>query len=239
LNRRSSSSRLTDAFVHEADEQRRRLARLIHDGPAQLVAAAAMNLELVEREAARLGTTAREALTSARQQLHESAADLSRLSHEQEPPFLGEGGLLNAALTLARRSGQRLDLQLDTSAPFPRLGRPVELGAYRLLEFGLGDLFAPGKPVTARLALARNHLAVTLSGVAGVGSGAATQLLALRYRVQMAGGQVIVARLTGRKTGRRLQLAARLPVTRPTRKSGASGTAVRRSRAVEKKSGGP
>jgi signal transduction histidine kinase len=224
LNKRSSPSttRLTDAIVHDVDEQRRRLARAIHDGPSQTVSAAAMNLELVERDAAQLRPVAREALTTARQQLQEAVSELSRLSHEQEPLFLGQGGLLNAALMLARRSGQRLDVQLDATQSLPALGRVVELTAYRLLEACLDGLFAEPGPISARLGHDGAQLSLTLSGRPAAGPPASLRLLAFRQRAQLGGGHVAVSRAV--KRGRReIRLVVRFPVARPTRQDRGAG----------------
>jgi signal transduction histidine kinase len=232
---RSTTASLTDALVHDADEQRRRLARTIHDGPAQTVSAAAMNLELVERDAAQLGSTARDALDNARKQLQECAAELSHLSHAQEPPFLGDGGLLSALLALARRTGQRLDLQLEVPSPMAALGRAVELGCYRLLELSLGGVFAEDRRVVARLTRVEAQLSLTLSGTPAAGSQAATRLLAFRHRARLAGAQVVLTRPTRPKGGRDLRLVVRFPVARATRKTRAAG--ARKPR--RKKSGGP
>jgi hypothetical protein len=220
LNKRSisSASRLTDAIVHDADEQRRRLARAIHDGPSQAVSAAAMNLELVERDAAQLRPVSREALTNARKQLQEAASELSRLSHQQEPLFLGQGGLLNAALMLARRSGQRLDVQLDATPSLPPLGRVVELTAYRLLEACLDGLFGE-PPIAALLGHDGAQLSLTLSGRPAAGPPASLRLLVFRQRAQMGGGRVAVSRAV--KRGRReLRLVVRFPGERPTPRRG-------------------
>jgi len=224
LNKRSRSSttRLTDAIVNDADEQRRRLARAIHDGPSQTVSAAAMNLELVERDAAQLGPVSREALTNARNQLHDAVSELSRLSHEQEPLFLGQGGLLNAALTLARRSGQRLDVQLDATPSLPALGRVVELTAYRLLEACLDGLFGESAPIAARLGHDGAQLSLTLSGRPAAGPPASLRLLAFRQRAQLGGGHVAISRAV--KRGRReIRLVVRFPVARPGRNNRGAG----------------
>jgi signal transduction histidine kinase len=235
---RSTATSLTDALVHDADERRRRLARTIHDGPSQTVSAAAMNLELVERDAAQLGPTSRDALANARTQLQECAAELSQLSHQQEPPFLGEGGLLSAMLALARRTGQRLDLQVEVPSPMSALGRAVELGCYRLLEVSLGGLFTEVGRVVARLTRVEAQLSLTLSGKPAVGPLATTQLMAFRHRARMAGAQVVVTRPTNRRGGRELRLAVRFPVARPTRKTRAVGGPTPR-RPRRKKGGGP
>jgi signal transduction histidine kinase len=209
---RSNAARLTDAVVHDADEQRRRLARTIHDGPAQTASAAAMNLELVDRDSAQLGATARDALANARRQLRECAAELSHLSHEQEPPFLGEGGLLSAMSSLARRTGHRLDLQLEVPSPMPPLGRAIELGCYRLLEASVVGVFAEGRRVVARLTRDETQLSLTLSGKPATGATAAVQLLAFHHRARIAGGQVVVTQATVRSVGRELRIAVRFPV---------------------------
>lgn len=215
---KAKTARLTDVLVHDADDQRRRLARLLHDGPSQTVSAAAMNLELVD--AAGLGPSARDALANARQQLQDSATELSRLAYDQHPPFLGEGGLFNAALILARRSGERLALQLDVPTPMPALGLTVELTAYRLLEASLAGVFVNTHPVVADLSLEQGRLSLALTGKAAAGAPASIQLQLFRHRAGLGGGRLAISRKANRKGGTQLRLVVRFLVPRTTRKTG-------------------
>ena len=178
-----------------------------------------MNLELVDRGGAGLGPAARDALANARQQLQDGATELSRLAYDQHPPFLGEGGLYNAALILARRSGNRLALQLDVPSPMPALGLTVELTVYRLLEASLAGVFVTTHPVVADLSQERGRLSLALTGKAAAGAPASIQLQLFRHRAGLGGGRLSISRKAKRKGGAQLHLVVRFPVPRTSRKN--------------------
>jgi signal transduction histidine kinase len=207
-----------DVLMREADQRRHRLARLLHDGPAQTLAAAVMSLELVDRDGVTLGPAAREALASTRQLLQQTAHDLSQLASAEFPAFLGEGGLLTAVSALARRSGDRLVVDSESTRPLPPLGPAIELGAFRLLERAVErgplpvPLFAPGEPITARFSLVGGaRLTLRLVGAGAPGARNLHEVEALRTRARLAGG-----RLALRRTARQLQIQITFAPPAPT-----------------------
>ena len=78
------------------DEERRRIARELHDGVGQLLAAMSMNAARVEREKSKLSPdTARCAEENARL-IEQVSADIRTMSYLFHPPLLDEMGLDSA-----------------------------------------------------------------------------------------------------------------------------------------------
>ena len=194
---------LCDWLVHDRDEQRRKLARRIHDSAGQTLAASAMNLALVERERAALTPAARQALDEALQMLKDSALEVSEVSRALWPPMLGEGGLTAALRGLARRLGEtRLQLQVD---PFPTLPAAIEVAAYHLVDEALWA-FTTTAPVVGQVSLGADTLNLRLSGVGQGDAELVLPLQRLRHRSGTVSGQLRVTR-----ADERLTLQARLP----------------------------
>jgi PAS domain S-box-containing protein len=139
------------------EEERRRIARELHDSAGQTLAALCMGVESLavraKREAPSLEKVARECSDTA-QQLSTEVRTASYLLH---PPMLDEIGL-TAALGwyvegLEARSG--LKVTLDTPRKFERIGPEVELLIFRLVQECLTNIYrhADSKTATIRLSV--------------------------------------------------------------------------------------
>ncbi|MCI0475390.1 MAG: histidine kinase, partial [Anaerolineales bacterium] len=80
-------------LVQAQEEERRRIARWLHDGPAQLLANAALEIETCLQLMERQPQTARDGLTALLQELHGGLGDLRGIIAELQPPLLEELGL--------------------------------------------------------------------------------------------------------------------------------------------------
>jgi signal transduction histidine kinase len=190
-SRAASLTRLCEGLQRAADEQRRRLARRLHDSASQTLAAAAMNLTLVEREGDRLSPAARQALSRAQQLVTESCRELGELSHHLHPPLLGESGLA-AALGWLVRQQEPARVQLTIEGVVPR-GAELENAVYRVVEDALAGAFADRGVVTAHLSDTGGALLVSLEGPPRPPSQLELATLSLRQRVRSAGGSLRVS----------------------------------------------
>jgi signal transduction histidine kinase len=213
---RAALARLCSHLQESADAEKRRLARALHDSPAQTVSAALLTLFLLEREKSSLSPSAQRALEDAQSLLAACGEDLRQMSHELFPPLLDEVGLQPPLRALVRRSGDRLHLRLPED--LPRLPRRTEEAAYRFVEEALTSVLArktkAKSPVELDLSLAGGRtLSVTLEGRGRAAKDAAVAMMALRQRVTGAGGELVVARRRGR-----LRLEARFRAARSGQK---------------------
>ena len=98
--------RLCRELQRATDEERGRLARSLHDSAAQTLAAASINLALIEGETGPLSARARRRLGAAQALVAACNRELRDLSHAMHPPLLAELGLSAALGALARRQAR-------------------------------------------------------------------------------------------------------------------------------------
>lgn len=134
--RTSVLRKLSAQLMRVQDDERRRMARELHDGLGQYLAAAQINLTLY---ADSNGNDASNFLAEARRLVTESVAGIRTLSYLLHPPLLDEAGFYSAAQWyvdgFSKRSGIKVDLKLPPG--FERMPEAVELSLFRVLQEGL------------------------------------------------------------------------------------------------------
>ncbi len=118
---------LSARLLQMQDDERRRIARELHDTAGQILVALSLNLVPVEEELRLTNSQFVRPLTESLRLIEELSRDLRTMSHLLHPPLLDEAGLQSAVRWyvegFAERSKIEVDLQLD-----PALGRqPAEL----------------------------------------------------------------------------------------------------------------
>jgi signal transduction histidine kinase len=167
-----SIRQLTGRLLGLQDEERRRLARALHDTTAQNLTALSLNLSLLDRLAQNLEPKARELLTEARTDAERCATELRTMAYLLHPPLLDELGLTGAvreyADGFAERSGLRVDLEI--SPDLGRLPKEHEVALFRTLQECLTNIQRHSGSATASIRLLRDAQRVSLE-VADVGRG--------------------------------------------------------------------
>jgi PAS domain S-box-containing protein len=153
-------------LLRSQDEERRHIARELHDSAGQTLTVLGMSLaQLVQktgRSAPELATEA-EQIQETVQQLHREIRTTSYLLH---PPLLDENGLYSAISWflqgLLERSG--LEVQFDISKEFGRLPRELELVIFRLVQECLTNIHRHSESETAsiRIACESNQIALDI-----------------------------------------------------------------------------
>jgi PAS domain S-box-containing protein len=146
------------------DEERRHIARELHDSAGQTLTVLGISLaQLLQktgRNAPELATEA-EQIQETVQQLHREIRTTSYLLH---PPLLDENGLYSAISWflqgLLERSG--LEVQLDISKEFGRLPRDMELVIFRLVQECLTNIHRHSESATASIQIVRASNQITL-----------------------------------------------------------------------------
>ncbi len=189
-------ARLCAELQRAGDEERRRLARLLHDSTAQTMAAVSMNLTLVERSATGLTAAARTALTKAQELAAASCREVGDLSHSLYPLGSGGNGLGSALGWLAAREGAiRLRVAVETTAP---IDPEVQAVVFRLVQEALAGAFATEASVSVRVtSIAGAGVQVTLQGRMRRGAALDLATLGLRQRARAAGGNLRILRSPG------------------------------------------
>ncbi|HYO11869.1 MAG TPA: sensor histidine kinase [Thermoanaerobaculia bacterium] len=197
------------------EEERRRLARELHDGLGQNLTALTNQLErlqqrLAESDATEMAVRLNDAVEMARLALNESR-ELSRLLR---PPVLDDLGLPAALSWLARtleRTGLRVEVTLG-GLDEARLDPDVETLVFRLVQEALTNVLRHAGVTRAQVALSRSGgvLALRVSDegrgfdlqTAFAGSEAATGsgLRGMRDRLELFGGRLDLASVPGQGT---------------------------------------
>ena len=173
------------------DEERRRIARELHDSAGQTLTVLGLSLaqlvqkaEVVAPELTKGGREIEEVV----QQLHREIRTTSYLLH---PPLLDEAGLSSAlrwyVQGVAERSGVAIDLSM--SDDFGRLPADVELAIFRLVQECLTNIHRHAESKTARIRVARENGSVCIE-VRDEGKGISPERLA---EIQSRGSGVGIA----------------------------------------------
>ena len=117
-------------------EERRRVAELIHDGPIQQLAAISQMLDagLAELEGGDKDR-AREVFARGLELARDAARDLRQLCDDLEPRVLQQLGFASAATALARRISSRHDIEIEVDVEAAEtLGENAAVALYQILR---------------------------------------------------------------------------------------------------------
>jgi PAS domain S-box-containing protein len=134
--------RLSIRLMTMQDQERRRLARDLHDGLGQELAVAKMILDkmLLQKPA----QFPEDAWVQASNIVDRAIQQVRTMSHLLHPPLLDEVGLLSALSWyvdgLSKRSGIETSLDVQPR-DFPRLGAEVETAVFRIVQEALTNVF--------------------------------------------------------------------------------------------------
>jgi len=150
--------RLSGQLLRLQDEERRRIARDLHDSTGQdLVALATMLGQLqssilsIDRKSARL-------LSECKTLANKCIRDIRTLSYVLHPPLLDEAGLVDALRDYAngftKRSGIRVELEV--SPRVARMERDVEMALFRVVQESLTNIQRHSGSQLAKIRIHRN-----------------------------------------------------------------------------------
>jgi len=129
--------RATAALLHAEDDERRRIARELHDGTAQYLTGAKLMLSAMKvdgrAEKIRIEVVAL---------LANALEEIRSLSYVLHPPALEEMGLGSAIRQMVEGFARRtaLSLQIDISDDFPKMARSTEVALYRVAQEALANV---------------------------------------------------------------------------------------------------
>lgn len=204
--------------LNAEEEERKRIARELHDETAQALAALLLRLRLA-RTAADAETRDR-LLTEIRDEIAVAIEGIRRFARGLRPPALDELGLVPAleahARTLAESAG--LDIQIESSLPDGALAPAAELGLYRIVQEALSNVVRHAAAGEARVHLSREHGAI-VAVVEDDGAGfpvdevmaadaSGLGLFGMQERAAYLGGTVTIRSHPGRGT----QVRAEVPI---------------------------
>ena len=198
-NLRDLSARL----LRMQDEERRRLARELHDSVGQLLAAISMNISTVQSQAHKLDPRAARAISENASLVDRVSSEIRTLSYLLHPPLLEIAGLATALRWYVDGFSERSKIKVDLSVPdsFRRLPDDAEIAIFRIIQECLTNIHRHSGSPTASITIREedDRLIVEvqdrgkgispkklqeLAGSAGVGFGG------IRERLRQFGGTV-------------------------------------------------
>ncbi len=168
----AATRELSGRLLAAQDEERRRLARELHDTTAQTIAALCMNLNMLSSKVPAGDAAAAQLLTDAVALGERAAQEIRTVAYLLHPPILEHIGLAGAirefATGFSRRSGIAVTVEI-----LPGVGRyapDVELALLRIVQESLGNVHRHSGSPTAIIRLSQTAGEVLLD-VADVGRG--------------------------------------------------------------------
>jgi signal transduction histidine kinase len=196
---------LTGRLLQLQDNERRQIARELHDSTGQMVVALSLNLsslqsQEVEKESAKV-------IADCLSLLDELSRELRTMSHLLHPPLLDEAGLASALRWYVEGFAERSKIEVDLDIPsdLGRLSQEFETALFRIVQECLTNIHRHSDSATATIRVFRsgNDIAVEVKdqgkgiplekqmkmavmGEAGVG------IRGMRERVRQLGGNVLI-----------------------------------------------
>jgi two-component system sensor histidine kinase DegS len=224
---KDSTSLASAVVVQTQEEERYRLARSLQDGPGQLLANAALEIETCLQLMDDQPAAARQGLTALVDELRVGLVNVRDLVGELQPPLLNEFGLQASlekyAESYSKRTGIRVTLR-GWDALTERFPPTMEMAIFRIVQEALDNVreHSRAKQVESSLELTPDRLTVTISDNGNgfdttqpITPGRRLGLVAMRDRADLLGGNLQVFSEPGH--GVRVVLTAPLRKTHPIR----------------------
>src|SRR6202789_866452 len=146
---------LSKRVLNVQDGERRRIARELHDGVGQYLAAIKMSSEVAMEQFRQGKGNGTEALSESLTLIDSCTAEVRTLSHLLHPPLLEEMGLASAMSWYLEGFTQRSGIQVELDmAPHPdRLPQPLELALFRVVQESLTNIHRHSGSKLAKIAL--------------------------------------------------------------------------------------
>lgn len=161
-----SARHLSARLLQLQDEERRRLARELHDSTGQFLAAAKMTLSSVS-----IGHEQDPRYAECMRLLDRSLTEVRTISHLLHPSGLEEAGFPAAARWYSEEFAKRSGIKLKVDVPDlkQRLPREMEITLFRILQESLGNIHRHSKSTSAEITFQPSDrevlLAITDNGV--------------------------------------------------------------------------
>jgi uncharacterized protein (TIGR00290 family)/PAS domain S-box-containing protein len=191
---------LSGRLLKLEDDERRRLARELHDSTAQRLAALAMNLSVVSESSDLVNPRARRAIGESLALADECLREIRTVAYLLHPQELDELGLQSALARyvdgFVQRSG--VDVELEVSADLGRLPQEAETAIFRIVQECLANIHRHSGSRIASVHLLRRASEIVLEVAdagKGIDEGAVTGvgIASMRERVRQLDGSLQIA----------------------------------------------
>jgi signal transduction histidine kinase len=169
---------LSARLLNLQDEERRQIARELHDSAGQYLAGIQMNLSALLSQPAASGPSETSRISDSLKMADQCQSEIRTISYLLHPPLLDETGLPSTLSWyvegFAKRSGIRVDLEIAET--LGRLPSEIETALFRVTQQGLANIHRHSKSKVARIVLGLSAEWVTLL-IADTGCGISPEIL--------------------------------------------------------------
>jgi PAS domain S-box-containing protein len=231
-----STRQFSGRLLQAQDEERRRIARELHDGLTQQVVAIIWNVERAISAAGTADLQQLELLRKAAELARQVAQDVRDLSHLLHPPLLDEVGLESAIDWYARRFAAQTGIQVEVSiaAELPRLPSESETALFRIVQEALTNVRRHSGSAVARIHLGAEDSDQIRLEIADEGKGSSNATLqkqsevgvgvrGMRERMKQLGGRL---EISSSRSGTIVRALLPLPPKAPIAAAGAASSAL-------------
>jgi signal transduction histidine kinase len=215
---------LSSRLLKMQDEERRRIARELHDSAGQILAALSMHLAPLANEPSAVGPHSVKAVKDSLGLIDELTTEVRTISHLLHPPLLDEVGLSSALRMYLDGFADRSKIKVDLEIPddFGRLSQELETAIFRIVQESVTNIHRHSGSPVARIHIYRLGSGVRVevedkgkgiplkkrsemesTGMGGVG------IRGMRERIRQLGGTL---EIRSGSNGRGTLIVARLPI---------------------------
>jgi signal transduction histidine kinase len=206
------------------EEERRRIARELHDSVGQLLVAISINSAFVQGESHKLSPDAAKRVSENAAMVEETSKQIRTISYLLHPPLLDEVGLASALQWYVEGFSERskIEAKLDIPQNFAGLSKEMELSIFRVVQECLTNIHRHAGSPTAEIRIVQDEAGLRVEiedtgkgvpfekeSVFGASGHTGVGLRGMRERLRQFGGTLEV-----QSTGHGTRVTAILPVVR-------------------------
>ena len=159
LTTEKSNAELIARIQRLQDEERRNIARELHDSVGQLLAGVTMNLAAVQNTATNLSPAVSKTLDDSAIMVAEVTKEIRTISHLLHPPLLGVAGLCSAIRWYVDGFSERsrMNVTLDIPEEVGPLSSEAEIALFRVVQECLTNVYRHSGSDTCLIKLERGE----------------------------------------------------------------------------------
>jgi PAS domain S-box-containing protein len=144
---------LSARLLKVQDEERKRMARELHDSVGQILAALSMNIAVVQSQSHKLDSIGARAVLENAQLVQQASSEIRTLSHLLHPPLLEIAGLISAIRWYVDGFSERSKIKVSLEVPsnLDRLPNDTELAIFRIIQECLTNIHRHSGSATAAI----------------------------------------------------------------------------------------
>lgn len=164
LTVRKQQAEFASRLQNLQDEERKRIARELHDSVGQLLVAISMNLSIVQSQSHLLDSTAARAVSDNSLLVDQVSSEIRTISHLLHPPLLDLAGLASALRWYVDGFSERSKIKVDLEIPhnLGRLPSEMEIAVFRIVQECLTNIHRHSGSAVAAIRLRKDGNELTV-----------------------------------------------------------------------------